>query len=106
MQNISLDDIKQLLEATIGQSEARIMTHMNASFAAFKSELRLEMHAGFAAIRSEFRQELASGLASFRQEMTEGFAAVGDAFSDLNDRLDKRDRVTDQRLTRLESRSA
>ena len=83
MQNISLDDIKQLLEATIGQSEARIMTHMNTSLASV-------------------RQEMAKGFAAVRGEMADGFAGIADIVEQIHDD----NTATNKRITKLEHKIA
>ena len=88
---VSFDDFKQFVETTVqttvettvGQSEARLEAKMSAGFAAADAKTE-----------------------ALREDMNAGFAGVGDAFSQLNDHIDKKDRQTSKRLARLEAHPA
>jgi hypothetical protein len=74
-----LDDLKQFIETTVGQSETRI-----------KDELRQEFQHGLGDIKSELRQEI-----------RDGFAAVSDAIDSIHDVLDNHE----TRITSLEQKA-
>lgn len=74
-----LDDLKQFIETTVGQSETRI-----------KDELRQGFQHGLGDIKSELRQEI-----------RDGFAAVSDAIDSIHDVLDNHE----TRITSLEQKA-
>lgn len=80
--DIFLEDLKQLLDARISQSESRMEDIIDERIS--RSELRFDLK-----------------LDVLRQEMNDGFASVADVVSILNDRTDE----LDQRVTVLEKKA-
>ncbi len=74
-----IQDLKQFIENTVSQSEQRI-----------KSELRDDLGGRI--------DKLEQKVDSIHQDMQEGFAAIGDALSGVNDQLEDHD----QRISKLE----
>lgn len=76
MDNDQLDDLKQFIDSKIFQSESRI------------------------------KKDLGHDIKGLREDVNDGFAGVGEAISEINDKIDKRDEQVDSRLTKLEKQPA
>jgi hypothetical protein len=76
MNDEQLDDLKQFIDSRISQSEQLL--------------------------KAEFTQQLQIT----NQKIDDGLAGVGEAIEQINNRLDKRDKDVDQRLTNLEHQIA
>ncbi len=83
MKDEQLDDLKQFIETTVGQTEQR---------------LRNEMADGFASAT----KEMTDGFTEVRQEMADGFAGVGEAIEEIHKDIEVRDVQIDTRLSTLE----
>ena len=82
-----LEDITQLLDARLSQTEERIVTQLRGEVREAKDELRAEIKQSANEIRTEMHQ---------------GFAGVGEPISAINDQIDDHE----SRLTKLETKTA
>lgn len=83
MDEDTITDLKQFISSQLSQSEQRIKDELKGEIKKSKDELR--------------------------SEMRDGFAGVGDAIEQINQRLDdkeKEDNKRDRRITRLEQLTA
>ena len=83
MNDDQLDDLKQFIAASVSQPELRI---------------RDDMDKRFDNVSAEFR--------AVREEIADGFAGVGEAVEEMNNRADQQGKAVDKRLAKLEQKAA
>lgn len=79
MNDEQFQDLKQFIEATVSQTEARLSDRVDS---------------------------LSDRVDHLEKKMDNGFAGVGDAIAIIHDLIEENDKATDRRLTKLEERLA
>ena len=102
MNDEQFQDLKQFIDATVSQSEARTRELIQTTVSESESRLRQELAS------KQDLQSVAQDLNALRHEVRDGFAGTGDAIEALSDhideRLDARDKVVDEQLADHEHR--
>ncbi len=93
MNDDQFDDLKQLVETTIGQTELRLEGRLD----------KIDSRLGKVDSRLD---SIDDRLENLHKEMKEGFAGVGDALDTVSENIDKDIKDHENRITRLEEQAA